>query len=84
MEDVENFKELGKWLGVPVSKLQEFEQQYTTEMERKRGVLEYWFIMDPSPSWRRVIWALDMMKEHKTASGIENKAEPVLGTVLIL
>ena len=81
VEDVENFMELGKWLSVPVSKLHEIEQQYTIEMERKRGVLEYWFMMDPSPSWRRVIWALDMMNRHQAADEIRDNAKPVVGTV---
>ena len=79
VEDVENFMELGKWLSVPDCELHEIKQRHTTEMERKRGVLEYWFKMDPSKSWRRVIWALDIMTEHQIADEIRDNAEPVLG-----
>ncbi|CAI8009012.1 hypothetical protein GBAR_LOCUS6102, partial [Geodia barretti] len=46
-------------------------------MEQKKQLISFWINTDPLASWRRLIWALDGMKETKMADSIRSYAEPL-------
>ena len=48
--------------------------------EKWKFSIEYWLSIDPTPSWRRIICAVDYYdKQHKAASKLYKYAEPVTG-----
>ena len=74
-----DWRELGGFLYVPKAKLDEIEQQCSTTEEGLKGVLEYWWRTDPHPSWRRLICALEWMKEKQVLDSVKQNAEPLRG-----
>ena len=70
---------LGRCLFVPQSKREEIRQKFPDEMEQKKQLITYWINTDPLASWRRLILALDAIKETKTADSIRSYAEPLTG-----
>ena len=68
VEEVGEWDDLGGWLRVPPSA--------RTDMQ---SVIKYWIAHDPTPMWRRLIWALDTTGAHKAADGIRHHAEPLTG-----
>ena len=75
---------LGTWLCVPDTKLDEIEALYSTVEERVRAVVEYWWAVDPTPSWRRIITALDCTEQHQIADQIRHNAEPLTGILYVV
>ena len=85
VEGVRNWgRLLGYGLCVPNTKLNEIERLYSTVEERVRAVVEYWWAVDPTPSWRRIITALDCAQEHQIADKIRHKAEPLTGILYVV
>ena len=78
------FPGLGCWLYVPDTKLNEIEELYSTVEERVRAVVEYWWAVVPTRSWRRIITALDWAKEHQIADKIRHKAERLTGILYVV
>ena len=70
---------LGYWLLIPCSKREEIRKKFPNEMEQKKQLISYWINTDPMASWRRLIWALDVMKETKMADSIRSYSEPLTG-----
>ena len=79
MEDWWGEEGLGHYLFIPESKREEIRQKFPDEMEQKKQLITYWINTDPLASWRRLIVALDVMKETKTADSIRSYAEPLTG-----
>ena len=73
---------LAGWLYIPESKQDEIRLNFPDEMEQKRQAISYWINTDPLASWRRLITALDMMRETKVADSIRSNAEPLTGTCI--
>ena len=48
---------------------------------RRDEAISYWINTDPLASWRRLIRALDRMRETKVADSIRSNAEPLTGIV---
>ena len=48
-------------------------------MEQKKQLISHWINTDPLASWRRLIVALDYMKQTKMADFIRSYAEPLTG-----
>ena len=48
-------------------------------MEQKKQLISHWINTDPLASWRRLIRALDYMKETKMADSVRSYAEPLTG-----
>ena len=65
-------------LYVPGSKHDEILAHYPPD-DHRRGVVDWWFSTDPTPSWRRLIQRLDDWDESETADKIRHNAEPVEG-----
>ena len=83
--EVEDDEGLGWWLGVPESKRDEIKRQFSSDPhKRKKAYINYAMDHDPAASWRRVIVALDEMREKEAADKIRGLAEPVTGKSLFL
>ena len=70
---------LRDWLCIPKSKEEEIRQNFPDEMDQKKHSVTYWINTDPLVSWRRLIRALDKMREAKVADSIRSNAEPLTG-----
>ena len=83
--EVEDTESLGRWLGVPRSKLNEIKRQFSNDpQKKKKAYINYFMDHDPAASWRRVIVILDVMKEKEAADKIRGLAEPVTGIYISL
>ena len=65
----------------PSSYLDEIEGQYQSDDERLRALIEHWLQGEgeEEPSWRALIYNLDLAKESRIAGTIRHFAEPVSG-----
>ena len=79
VREVEGVGGLGLWLFIPDSKQEEIRQNFPDEMDQKKQAISYWINTDPLASWRRLITALDRMRETKLADSIRSNAEPLTG-----
>ena len=70
-----NPQSLGAWLIVPQSRF----KQHATCAEQMKAIIEYWLSVDPTPSWRRLLWALVGIGEHKKVKKMELNLEPLTG-----
>ena len=71
---------LARWLFIPESKQEEIRQTFAGDMEQKKQSICIWIDTDPLASWRRLIWALDYMRQHHLADSIRPNAEPFTGS----
>ena len=72
----------GIWLFIPESKRDEIQRLYSDDSMRCQALIQYWLDLDPSPSWKRVITALDSMplgEGSEIADRIRSYAEPLTG-----
>lgn len=54
--------------------------QKSTPEEKWKFTIDYWLNIDPTPSWRRMICAVDYYaKQYEAASRLYQYAEPVTG-----
>ena len=72
---------LGAALSVPFNKLDEIKQQHSLKPNQMRATVEHWLSLDPTPSWRRLVWALDVCKEHHAVDRVKPYMEPLTGDV---
>ena len=72
---------LGIFLNIPDSKRDEIRRLYSGDSKQCQALIQYWLGLDPSPTWRRVITALDDIgsEEQETADRIRSYAEPLTG-----
>ena len=70
---------LGAWLRVPNHKLDEIRQQHSTQTNQMRATVEYWLSVHPTPSWRRLIRALEYSEEHQAVEKVKPYLEPLTG-----
>ena len=75
------WRSLGIWLFIPDSKLDEIERLYSDDSKRFQALIQHWLDLDPSPSWRRVITALDNIlgEGPEIVDRIRSYAEPPTG-----
>ena len=62
LEEVyKDWRRFGRELNVPASQIRTIDRsgKYHTPKDKTRAVLQYWWDVDPSRSWRRILWALD-------------------------
>ena len=79
VEDWWGERGLGYCISIPESKREEIRQKFPDEMEQKKQLISHWINTDPRASWRRLVCALDAMKETKIADSIRSYAEPLTG-----
>ena len=65
MAEVGDWKEVGKWLGLSSSKLEEISQQSSTEREKSLALGDYWVNTDPDASWEKLARELYWNGEKK-------------------
>ena len=66
-------------LHLSVNKLVEIEQQ-PSHTDQLRATVEYWLSVDPTPSWRRLLCALDQEDAHAAAvKKVKPHVEPLTG-----
>ena len=70
---------LGGCLGVPRHTLDGIERRYSTQANQTRAVVRYWLSVDPTPSWRRLVEALEISREHQAADKVKPCVEPLTG-----
>ena len=70
---------LASWLRVPRSKRVEIERNNSNPPNQLKEVVSYYLTRYPSPSWRGVIWAVEVMGAHHVADVMRERAEPVRG-----
>ena len=76
------WKSLGIWLSIPEFKRDKIQRLYSDDSKRCQALIQYWLDLDPSPSWRRVITALDSIplgEGPEIADRIRSFAEPLTG-----
>ena len=85
-------REIEKWWGgilsgsltyflcIPKSKQEEIRQKFADPMEQKKQSICYWINTDPLATWRRLITALDRMRQSHLADSIRPNAEPLTGS----
>ena len=72
-------------LYIPKVKLKATRSEFSTEKERLREIVQYWFLRDPLASWRRLIIQLDCVSIHNktataaAANSMRNYAESLIG-----
>ena len=71
------------WLFIPESKQEEIKANFPDELDQKKEAISYWINTDPLASWRRLIIALDWMRETELANSIRSNAEPLTGMCII-
>ena len=63
--EVGNWVNVGGGLGVALSKLQEINQQSSTEREKSLALGDYWVNTDPEASWERLAMVLYLREEER-------------------
>ena len=74
---------LTRWLFIPESKQKEIKANFPDEVDQKKEAISYWINTDPLASWRRLIIALDRIRETELANSIRSNAEPLTGMCII-
>ena len=71
-------------LYIPESKQKEIKANFSDELDQKKEAISYWINTDPLASWRRLIIALDEMRETELANSIRSNAELLTSMCIIL
>ena len=81
LDGVDCMKENGLWfyLYVPHRKHNEITRRHSTQVNQTRATIEYWLSVDPTPSWRRLMRALEGSGEHKAVERVKPYVEPLTG-----
>ena len=82
VQEVKNWREVGKWLiGLwNPTKLETIERKYSSNEDRMGAVVQQWLEgKGLSPSWRRLVYALDKAGDVKAADPIRRFTEPPRG-----
>ena len=82
VREVKDTDFLGYYLGVPASKRDEIQSQFTSEAQQRKAYIKYFIEHDPEASWRRVICVLEEMDKPdsaEAADSIRHLAEAVPG-----
>ena len=64
MKDVQKWIGVAFWIGIPVSRRDEFQSQNPTTDQHKQACWDYWIHHHPAPSWRILAGGLYFRKEH--------------------
>ena len=70
---------LALWMGLPESKLYDIDRQHSTQDNQTRATVEYWLSVDPTPSWRKLLCALEWCGEYQAADRVKQYVEPLIG-----
>ena len=73
------WREVGRMLLIPFSKLSEIEEEYHSDEEREVAVIRHWILRDPFASWRRIIERLEDREKYDHAIRIHHYSEELTG-----
>ena len=73
LQTVTNWCLLGLNLGVPVHELTRITQDYKGSDQQRLQMLNLWLQRTPTASWEEVVYALELMGEHREAERIQRK-----------
>ena len=73
------WREVGRMLWIPDSKLNEIEGEYRSDEEREVAMIRYWILRDPFASWRRIIEQLEVIGKHDHAITLYHYSEELTG-----
>ena len=76
MGKVQEWYGVGRWLEVPVSKLDEIKEQSSTEIEKSHQVGRYWVNAHPDPSWEELGKVLYQRGEETAAMMVKQYLPP--------
>ena len=81
LPEVKNWREVGKWLPcLNEAKVQAIEQEYSSNEDRMRAVVQQWLEGGGSTrSWRWLVWVLDQAGDIQVADHIRGFTEPPSG-----
>ena len=65
--------------GLEMSLCAPVSERHATRAGRTRAIVECWLSGDPTPSWRRLVWALEECWECQTADKVKPNVEPLTG-----
>ena len=86
VREVKDTDFLGYYVGVPASKRDEIQSQFSSEAQQRKAYIKYFIEHDPEASWRRVICVLEEMDKPdsvQAADNIRHLAEAVPGRAVI-
>ena len=64
MKDVQQWKSVAYWIGIPLSKCDELQSQNPTTDQAKQACWDYWIRRHLAPSWRILAGGLYLWEEH--------------------
>ena len=70
---------LADYLRIPKVIKNKIDRNHPNPPDQLREVVSYYLTRCPSPSWRGVIWAVELTGAHDVAERIRERAEPVRG-----
>ena len=73
------WRDVGRMLFIPRSKLGEIVVEYCSDEEREVAVIRYWILRDPFASWRRIIERLEVLGNHDHAITLYHYSEELTG-----
>ena len=74
-----HWREVGRMLRIPSSKLSEIEGEYLSDEEREVALMRFWILRDPYASWRKIIERLELVEKHDYAIRILHYCEELTG-----
>ena len=76
MGKVQEWYGVGRWLEVPVSKLDEIKEQSSTEIEKSHQAGRYWVNAHPDASWEKLGEVLYWRGEETAAMMVKQYLPP--------
>ena len=73
LKEVAEWQTLGLYLGLSMTEIKEIEQDYSDAARRRMAMLDKWTRKENSPTWLKVIEALEHMSEVRLANQLRNK-----------
>ena len=75
---------LGNQLRVPRHVLSKIEKEHSTKADQTTETVKYWLSVEPKPSWRRLMEALQCSKEHKAVKNVMPYIEALTGECFVI
>ena len=72
-------KGLAYQLRVPHHVCSEIQKQHSTTSTQTIATVEYWLSVDPKPSWRKLMMALENINEHRVMNNVKLNIEAPTG-----
>ena len=81
---VRNWKSLGGWLEVPSVKRDEIGSKYSTDVQKKEALMDYWLRCCPIVSWSELAGGLHYREEKKPLQLIQRHLKKTTGMLMVI